>query len=205
MWGVRLINSFGKKYGAKVGEEGELSVVVHPHPPRDEALSALPYSEFFTQDADGTTSSMVVNGATTNISFKVQAVADYDIYVKTISVLIADSGAALSEFGAIVGGLTNGMAFNWNSLDVGTLTLESAIKTNFDFYRLASGEPEVAIFANISGNNEGVIPVIDLAKTFGVPFGLRLKKGSLDNLEFLVKDNLTTISTFNIKAYGIKI
>jgi len=205
MWNVGIIDGHGRKNRAKINGEGELSVVVHPHPPLDEEVSALPYAQFFTQDGDGSTIAMNVNASTTNLSFEVNAVFDFDIYVKTITVLLADSGAAISEFGAIAGGLTNGLELTWRSADIGEIVIDNAIKTNFDFYRLASGKLAVEIYPNISGNNEGVIPIIDLAATFGLPYGIRLRKGTKDKLQFIAKDNLSTITTFNIKAFGIKL
>ena len=49
------------------------------------------------------------------------------------------------------------------------------------------------------------MPNIDVAETFGMPYGLRLRKGTKDNLTFVVNDNLSGLTTFDIVAYGIRI
>ena len=46
---------------------------------------------------------------------------------------------------------------------------------------------------------------MDMAEIYGLPWGLRLRKGSLDKLIFRVQDNLTGLSTFNAIATGTRI
>jgi len=45
---------------------------------------------------------------------------------------------------------------------------------------------------------------MDLKETFGLMYGLRLRRGTRDKLEFAVNDALAGLITFNIIAYGIQ-
>ena len=89
MINTKLVDGHGGKNKAKIGNEGELSVVVHPHPPKNESIEPLPYSQFFTDngEADGS-NDMIVNGAVTPIDFYVSAKDNFDIYIKTINVAL---------------------------------------------------------------------------------------------------------------------
>ena len=120
----------------KVGEEGEIEVVIHQHPPIDEARPALPFRSYFTDD--GTTSGdnvMRVNGSVNYIDFYVQANQDYDIYIKYITCEIGDGGApALNKFGSL-SALFNGVAFLWDTQAEPDYELHEGIKTNKEFIR----------------------------------------------------------------------
>ena len=70
MINTRLQDGRGKSNYVKVNGEGELSVVVHPHPPRDEEIEALPYRNYFQNSGSN---DMTVNGATNYIDFIVEA------------------------------------------------------------------------------------------------------------------------------------
>ena len=54
------------------------------------------------------------------------------------------------------------------------------------------------------GGEDTYLPVIDLADTFGFPYGVRLVANSNDKITFTVSDNLAGLSTFNIKGFGIQ-
>ena len=153
---VNLTDGHGTENKAKVGAEGEVSVVVHPHPPRDENAfvgTPLPFRQYFTNDGYSTGSSdMKVDGSTTNQVFFIQAEEERDIYVGRVSVVIADASATLNKFGNITA-LTNGVEFKWESQDLGSTVIHEALKTNFDFVRLGGGKPA---FGDESG--EGVGP-----------------------------------------------
>lgn len=207
---VSLINT---KTGnrAKVNGEGELNVVVHPHPPADEEINAIPFRQYFTINGLATNSfSMLVDGSSANESFYITASNSVDIYVKTVSAVIVDAGATLNKFGNITA-LTNGLSFEHITQDQGTIVIQDSIKTNFDFIRLSLGQPAFGDGANsfrgtnVSGNSEGYIPVINMTETFGLPWGLRLRKGTKDRLAFTVKDDVSALDQFDIIGYGIQL
>ena len=197
----------------RVGEEGVLNTVIHPHPPKNEDLTALPFRQYFTNDGTSAGSNdMLVDGSTTNAEFWVGSDADNDIYIKLVSIVIADASATLNKFGNITA-LTNGVEFSWENGNSGTVVIADALKTNFDFIRLAGGQPAFGDAAgaflanNVSGTSEAYIPTIDLSYTFGLPWGIRIRKGSTDKLKFVIKDDINTGTVpdeFDAIAYGIK-
>lgn len=170
--------------------------------------SAVGYFEY-TGDSSGS-NAMNINGATTPTDFYVKASTDYDIYIKAISFELADAGAALNEFGNLAP-LTNGVEFCWVTTSNGNYVLDEGLKTNWDIVRLCGGNPAFGTGTssfranNVSGASEGFIPVFDTQILFGMPWGLRLKKNTLDKLVFRVQDNISSVDSFNIIAYGTRI
>lgn len=204
----------GKGSGNKVsvGTAGELSVVVHGHPPLDERITTLPFRQYFTDD--GTASGdndMVVNASLAlPQDFSIEASQDFDIYIKTLSVQITDPGATLEEFGALPE-LTNGVKWIWKTAEEGDYELHDGITTNLEFIKTALGQPSFgtgteAFKADIKGGagDDTFLPVINLNTTFGLVYGVRLRKGTKDSIIFRVQDNLTGINTFNIIGYGLR-
>lgn len=206
---VRLQDSRGKGNYAKVNGEGELSVVVHPHPPKDEEVESLPYRSYFE---NGGSNDMIVDGSSTNVDFSIDAFEDYDIYIKSISVEIADGGSpALDKFGSL-SALTNGVGVYYFNQQEGEYEIHEGIKTNLEFIRMgvdtaAIGTGSDAFLADVSGGGttKSYLPNIDIAETFGMPYGLRLRKGTTDKLIFRIKDDLAGLVRFNAIGYGIRL
>lgn len=203
----------GRGHKLKIYEEGSIGVVAHRHPPIDEELAANPFRQYFT--ADGTSSGsndMTVDGSSTNADFYVSAVPDFDIYIKSISVIIGDSGSpTLNKYGALAA-LTNGVKWDLFNQESGLYELHDGIKTNLEFIRLgvdtgAIGDGTTAYLADVSGGGteKSYLPTIDIEETFGLPFGLRLRKGTSDRLVFTVRDDLTGLTTHNAIGYGLRI
>ena len=193
---------------AKVNGEGELSVVVHPHPPKDEEIASRPHTANFLNAAGS--ADFRVDGSTTNVDFFIVADPELDLYIKTISVILADNGANLDDYGALAA-LTNGTQFIWQTQDLGTVEIASAIQTNLDFMRATGGQPSFgtgvnAFKADISGGGaDAYLPVFDLSFIFGLQYGLRLRAGTKDKLLFKIRDNLSAgIDEHNAIGYGIK-
>lgn len=207
---VQIVDSQGRPNGLKVNGEGELHAVIHQHPPKDEKETALPYRTRFTDSAGS--SAMNVNGSTNNVEFAVRASPDVDIYLKTITVDIGDGGAPnLNGFGSL-SALANGVLWEWDSQDIGEIELHEGIKTNKEFIRTGCGATGAigtgadAYLADVSGggSEKSYLPVIDLAQTFGTPWGIRLRKGTNDKMLFRVRDDLRGLTTFNAIAYGVQ-
>lgn len=193
-----------------VNGERQIGVVVHPHPPKDESESAIPVREYFKNSSDS--NNMAVNGATTNVIFCIDAVQNFDIHIKTISIIIADASQTLQEFANSGAALSNGVLLEWSSSDVGDVVIHDGLKTNFDFIRLALGEPSfgtgtAAFLASnsVPTNIEAYIPVIDFEKVFGIPYGLKLRKGTADKIKFTIRDDCTAADQFDAIGYGLKI
>lgn len=204
-----IIDGYGTGHKLKVNGEGEIGVVIHTHPPIDETLESYPFTDYFRNAGSN---DMRVNGSTTPVEFTINADPNRDYYIKVISVYIADAGASLNEFGNL-SALTNGVSFTYKNDNIGLVTIQDEIQTNLDFIRLGHdtvgiGDGTSAYKLDISGGGgaDAYLPVLDLAKTFGFPWGLRLQKGSTDKLSFFVNDNLSTgMDAFNIKGFGVQI
>lgn len=208
---ARIVGEDGKQL--KINGEGELSVVIHQHPPIEEDVAGLPFRQYFTTDGlKSGSNDMAVNGATNSVDFYITASPEYDIYIKYITVEIGDGGApALNKFGAL-SALTNGVAFYWDTQVEPLYELHEGIKTNKEFIRIASdtgaiGTGTDAYLADVSGGGteKSYLPNIDMKEIYGLPWGLRLRKGTLDKIIFRVQDNLTGLTTFNAIATGTRI
>lgn len=203
-----LVDGYGSGKKVKVDSEGALNVVVHPHPPKDEVETALPYRQRFANSAGVT--NMNVDGSVTSVDFYIQA-NHRDIYINSLSVRIADVGTpTLNKFGAITE-LSNGVVWEWVTSDLGTVTLHEGITTNLEFIRTghkthAIGTGTDAYLADVSGGaaDKAYLPIIDISEQFGMPWGMRLRKNTEDKMIFRVQDDLTGLSVFDCIAYGVQ-
>ena len=208
-----VIDGFGTGSKMRVNPEGTIDVVSHLHPPINDTLSVVPFRQYFTDDGtpDGD-NDMIVNGGTTPVDFSIEAHHNHDIYIKYISVVIGDGGSpTLNKFGALTA-LTNGVSWSWFTQDEGRYELHEGIKSNLDFIRIggdtaAIGTGVDSFLADVSGggSEKSYLPNIDIAETFGMTWGLRLKKGTNDKLIFTVNDALAGLVTFNIIGYGSRL
>lgn len=209
---AQLVSAQNPQNGLKINGEGEIAVTIHQHPPLEEAVEAFPFAQWFTDDGlSSGTNDLRVDGSTTPQRFYISARQDADIFIKTISVRISDAGANLNEFGALAA-LTNGVSFEYVGGTTGTVVVQDEIKTNLDFIRLGISTPAIgggtdAFKADLSGGGaDTYLPVIDLSVTFGFDWGVHLRRGSLDRLQFTVNDDLSTgIDALNIRGFGSQV
>jgi hypothetical protein len=205
---VIIKNGYGREGRLRVSEEGAAHVVQHTHPPLTEGILSIPYRDFF-RDPSGS-NAMDVNGSATPVEFSINAEQERDVYVKNVSLIIADAGSTLNDFGNLPA-LTNGVLFAWSNQQEGSVEIHEGIKTNFQFIRLALGNPSFGDATNafrapnVSGTSEAYIPVLDFSTIFGMPWGFRLRKGTTDKLTFTVRDNLSGLDQFDAIAYGIRV
>ena len=200
----------GKGYLAKVPPQGFLYTQEAPYPPTDEETKITVYREFLTLNNDGTTTDMRVNGSTTSQEFYIQAEPNVDIYITTVSFIIAGPGASLNEF-ANLAALTNGCRFYYEDNN-GEINIGTNLVSNFEFVRLCQGNPSFGggasafLANNVVGTSEAFIPVFDF-RNFGFKWGLKLASSTLNRLVLEVNDNLTpsaNLTGFNAIAYGFR-
>lgn len=211
MSGIKTVIKDGKGNGkeACVGSDNSLLVTSTQVPPEEFESIIRPFRQYITDD--GTTSGstdMRVNGATNNVDFFIKAPTDADRYVDTISIAIADAGAVLNQFGNI-GALTNGVEIFYEDPELGDVTIGDNLVSNFEFLRLcAGGVHAIGSGAssyranNVQGNAEGYLMYIDFSEVFGVPWGIRLKRGTNLRLVVRIKDNVSSVDKFDMIAYG---
>jgi len=191
-----------------IQDDGSINVYVIPQPPKEAEQITLPIAEYMKLNGSGTTS-MVINGSVNQQDFYIAA-REYDVYINTIVFEIADAGAALNQFGALAA-LANGLEFYYFNQTQGKYTIESGLKTNYDFIKLANFTPAFGTAANAFQltnaitASEAYVGVIDLEDVFGLQWGLKLKANTTDRIGFIVKDNITGLDAMTIKVYGIRV
>lgn len=188
----------------RVGDEGEISVIPHTHPPLNEKILSLPYRQYFSDDGlvDGS-NDMRVDGSSTNIDFYISALQREDVYVKTINVKLADSAAKFNKFGNLTA-LANGVSFRWESQVEGELIIHDGIKDTLEWFRMSDQVPTIIDLSG--GGADAAIITIDLTKLFGSPWGVKLSAGTNDKIAFSVRDKIDVgLDEFTIIGYGVKI
>jgi hypothetical protein len=199
-----LLDGWGSGNKLRVQPEGEIGVVVHTHPPISESRIGFPFRQYFTIDGTPTgDNDMRVDGSSTPVDFCIPANKDFDVYVGFIAVKLADASAKLDKFGALTA-LTNGVEFEWQSQEQGTITIHDGIKDNLEFFRMSSVLPSIIDLSG--GGADAIIVPIDVSKMFGSPWGVKLTRSTTEKLIFRVNDDLATgLDEFNIIGHGTKV
>jgi hypothetical protein len=203
----RIVDGKGSGNSARVYDEGTVGVLVHPHPPKDDADHPIPFRQYAKNSAGAF--DMRVDGSTTPQEFYVEPAPERNLYVGRIDFLVSDASATLDKFGALTA-LTNGVKVEWVTDDFGTVEVHDGLKTNFDFIRLSGGKPSFGDGAtafranNMSGSSEGYLASVDLDEIFGTQWGLRLRKGTLDRLVITIQDDITGVDQFDAVIYGLE-
>ena len=195
-------------HSLQINNENGISVTLHTHPNLQEEPLSYPFSSWFMNDAGS--NDMRVNGATTPQYFSIKGNAATDVFIKTVDLLISDTTLDLSGFGGL-SALTNGIKFEYSTPSTGDIIIQQGMKTNISLIRLFSdtpalGEDDAGFRLGQSGGaTDTYLMKMDMTKMFGYPWGLRLRKGDISRLSFVVNDNLAGLIAFNVKAYGIQI
>jgi len=212
----------GTGKNAIVDPGGYLFVQPAPFPPDDNRDIQLIYRQFLTLNGDGTTSDMLVDGSITSQIFTIPGKPNNDIYITSLSFVIAGDGLVLgNDFAGSGSPLTNGCRLYYEDSN-GEVNIGTSLQTNFDFIRLCQGVPAFAdptlgpfIADNIAGASgkgstpaDGILPVLNFRDVFGFQYGLKIARNTTNRLVLEVNDNLTTglgaNAAFNIIAYGFK-
>lgn len=197
---TQLKDGSGKGHKLKVYKEGEIGVVIHTHPPPNEDISTFPFRSYFT-DKNGS-NDMAVNGATSSTDFYIAADPEYDVYINSLSIKLAAAGATFAEFGNQAA-LTNGIEFVWSSTRSGEFVIHDGIKDNLEFYRLNNETPAITDLTGAGA--DAIIVFVSIENLFGVQWGIRLQPGTKDKLIFRVRDNISSVTEFNIIGYGFQL
>jgi len=207
----KIIDGTGSKSAAKVTVNNELLVTTGLGiPPFGLTQRVVPFRQHLTTNGEATgTSSMLVNGSSTNVEYYVQANSTNDRYVSVMQFLIADTVMTLNKFGGITA-LTNGCQLFYSSKLTGVQYLHLALKSNFDFIRLSRGNPsfgggaaDAFLAGDVIGNSDAYIPNIDISQIIP-PYGLKLDAGSDQKLTFKIRDNVSTIDAFDCIVSGFE-
>lgn len=202
---VTLRDGAGSGNRANIDQEGNVNVVLHGHPPFKNDVTAIPFSQYFLNAGSN---DMIVDGSTTPVNFEIRS-GLRDVFIRTISIYIADAGSSIDKFGGLTA-LTNGLEFYYYNDAAGEVLIQDEIKTNLDLVRLGQqtpgfGDKTTAFQLSVSGGgSDAYLPLIDFSKVFGFGWGLKLQSNKNDRLFFRVNDNLAGLDVFNIKAFGLQ-
>lgn len=191
---------------AHVTKEQALLVSPYPSPPLLPQKSEI-FRQYLTDDgtAAGDEDMQTAGSLAAPVDFYVKADDEDDRYISAVAFVIADDGAAFSKFGAIAA-LTNGCQFLYESAR-GEIFIHEALKTNWDFVRLALASPafgtgkDAFMAKDIEGKVDAYIPTVDFLRLMP-PFGIKLDRGSKQRLILRVRDDTTGVDSFNAIAYG---
>jgi hypothetical protein len=206
---TKLLDGKGTGKELHITSENEALITSTQVPPVTDVSLIRPFRQYFTDDGTSTGSTdMRVDGSTTNVDFYISASIDGDRYIDTISIAIADTGATLNQFGNI-GALTNGIEIFYEDASLGDVTIAEDLVSNFEFLRMcAGGVHGIGSGAtsykanNVQGNSEGYIMSLDFSEVFGLPYGIKIPKGTTLRLVTRIKDNVSGVDKFDIIAYG---
>jgi len=195
-------------------EEGALVVSTLPVPAYSEQILSLPYANFLTIDGEGVIDDLTVVGSLANpVIAEVKAEAGADIYITEIKVIIAatvgGNGMALSQFGGINGGVTNGFVPFFSNKGDRLQVSERPLYTNLDFIRIgdapALGADDTAFRVKGAKNSTGYayLPVWDM-RALSSGNGVRLSAGSKQSFGVEIRDDITSLDGFEILAVGFR-
>ena len=201
----QIVDGMGTGLKSKVNKFNSLKVYNQNIPDIDDPTLLVPKSGFLVDSNQSL--DLRVDGSTTPVDFTLDALDKDDVFISGISFKIADANAQLNRFGNIPS-LNNGLQLIYKSQDLGERILIDAVQTNFDLVRACQGVPafsqgtESFRASNIIGGSEGYLPVLKIKEVFSLPFGLRLKAGTLDQLIIRVNDDLTNLDAFDVFYYA---
>lgn len=205
-WPVLVRDGSGSTSFLRINEFGEASILVAGHPPARETVQLEPYTDDFTLNGDGVTTSMLVNGATTRQVFEVSTGSE-DKLVESIYIELTATNQLLRNFGGVGSALSNGVQLVWKTQDLGEVVVDTWIRGT-DMVRkqanpFGSGTNAFLIPNAIANNQDSIIPHIVVQDAWGFDYGFRLRGGTDDRVCLIVNDNLTSAgSSFTAQATG---
>lgn len=203
MFNFNLFDGTGKKKAAAVTDDHEISVINAPYPPLN-PQKVQPFRQYLTTNglAAGT-KGMNVNGSVTPVDYYIPAKADEDRYITILNFIVGYGSSGQPNEWADGTALTNGTRLFYIS-NRGEVDIHDGIKSNQDFFRLSfSPIPTAWEVRHVNALNDyGYFITLDLTK-LGLPFGVKLDRGTSQRLTLRVQDNAgTDADSFDCIAYG---
>lgn len=152
-----------------------------------------------TEGLDEGTTSANVDGSATAQTFYARSVPEYDIQIMSVNLVISDTTILLRNFGAIAGGLTNGIDIYVKESGVETFLVREA-KTNGQVI-LQAGDPNGWVALSAYQLNIDAL-MIQIPLSNAMCGGLRLGRGTLEQMALVVNDDLTGLSDLTCRVFG---
>jgi len=206
-------NIVGKNNEVAGVQEGALVVTNIPVPAStDSDLIIVPLVINVSVDGAGVVFDLNLDGSSTPIDALIQADSDGDIYIKTINIIIEDTGNIfLEDFGGIAGGLSNGIDTFIEARGVRFPISKRPLFTNFDMVRVGTLTPPVGAddtafrIKQRQGSGDTLYnPVWDMTRLSSGDLGIRLAANTNQKIGITINDNLTSLVSFNMVMTGFK-
>ena len=200
---VQLVDGRGRPIAAAVTRDQELHVIGAPYPPL-EIQKTRPFRQYLT--ADGTSAGsndMGIDGSVAPVDFWVAADATDDRYITRLSFIVAYGTSGQPNEWADGSALSNGTRLFYTS-ENGEVDIHDALKSNQDMFRLRDdATPTAWEIRHLGASNDfGYIIQMDL-RGLGLPFGIKLDRGTKQKLAMTIRDNAGTgADTFDVIATG---
>lgn len=189
-----------------VTEGGALVTAVSTAYSVDDGIVNLPAGRRFAIDGTGSTD-LIVDGSVGSVDAYIDSDVNGDLFLTTMSVLIADATVDLNKFGGLTA-LTNGCQLFYEITD-GRFYYPLEFKTNFDFIRLSTLMPGLGTkndafkLANAGAVTADAYAInIDLTKLSPLDFGIRIRRDTQDKFGIRINDNLAGLVSFDIICSG---
>ena len=188
---------------AEVTKDQELCTIPAAYPPLT-IQKVHPFRQYLTDDGTPTGSNdMGIDGSVTNVDFYVEADDNEDRYITTLNFIVSYGMSGAPYQWADGTALVNGSRLFYDSIR-GERDIHDGIKTNQDLFRLSFDPIRLAWEVRGVGalNDYGYFITLDLTK-LGLPFGIKLDRGTNQRLTMRIRDNAgTAADVFNVIAYG---
>jgi len=189
--------------GGEITEDHEQLTISASYPAL-KSQKVRPFRQYFTDDGLATGSNvMAVDGSVTNVEFIIPAHETDDRYITSLNFIVAYGTAGKPYEWADGTALTNGTKIHYSN-NTGIYTIHEGIKSNQDMFRLSfSPVPTAWELRHVNANNDfGYFISMDITK-MGLPFGIKLDRGTTQTLTITIRDNVVTAAdTFDCIAYG---
>jgi hypothetical protein len=167
-----------------------------------------PFHQKMTDDGTALGSDdMTVDGSSGDIDFWVEANPTKNRFIVSMTVRLGGNGADMQEFSNIAA-LTNGCQVIYETDGSEVILTLRPIKTNFGLIVFAQALPtfgnaaDVFRVQNAVTNVDFYIPDVNFKRHWGLDKGMLLKAGSSDKIIWRIRDDLTTVDTFDSIAFG---
>ena len=199
----KLLDGTGSKNAARINGENALYTIGLPYPPFIQQKTQ-PFRQYFTDDGTSSGSNdMGVDGSSTNQDFYIPASTECDLYISSLSFIVAYGTSGQPNEWADGTALTNGTRIFYENTN-GEVDIHDGIKTNQDLFRLSfSSIPTSWEVRHVGSTNDYGYFISSNLANMGLNFGIKLDRGSNQRITIRIRDNAgSDADTFNCIAYG---
>ncbi|MAG24700.1 hypothetical protein CMI47_03885 [Candidatus Pacearchaeota archaeon] len=171
--------------------------------------SCIPYSQFISNPISGT--NMAVDGSSSSnepIAFSISSESDTDIFITKLIFWIQDINVSFDRFGSI-SGLSDTLELKYVLNKAEDVTLLENISTAADMLQQVGlstpfwgGGNDTLRLKHVNNGDDAYCITWNLQEI--IPDGIILKREENFKLEIVIKDDLTALSKFTVKALGYK-